>query len=216
MDSGWKWKTSSSTYFVSSGVGLSRSTHRKRLVSVRRVGIKNISMFLLCNRPCVVSTSERIMQQPSRQLVCQAGTQVRHEWLEGKFVVPDWPRLRLCACQRVRSNPEVSILLHRQEIWSWHLVKRAEYAAVSSGLRSAEVQAVRAPEPDSLKAGCKVGRCESCFVPPRELVPQQAIIVNRHRNFPLQPPWMPGSEKPRRAAAQEEPGIRGGCRGKSR
>ena len=51
MERGWKWKTSSSTYLASSGVGLSRSTHRNRLVSLSRVGIKNISMFLLCSRP---------------------------------------------------------------------------------------------------------------------------------------------------------------------
>src|ERR1041385_2185364 len=62
MDNGWKWKTSSSTNLVSSGVALSRSTHRNKFVSVSKVGIRNISMFLLCKRPCVVNTSERIME----------------------------------------------------------------------------------------------------------------------------------------------------------
>src|SRR5258706_9561955 len=62
IESGWKWNTSSSTNLVSSGAGLSRSTQRNRLVSLSSVGIRNFSMFLLCNRPWVVNASERIME----------------------------------------------------------------------------------------------------------------------------------------------------------
>ena len=61
MDRGWKWNTSSSTNLVSSGVGFSRSTQRNRFVSLKRVGIRNISTFRVCNRPWVVKARERIM-----------------------------------------------------------------------------------------------------------------------------------------------------------
>src|SRR6266540_5962741 len=51
----------SNTLCVSSGVGFSKSTQRKRLVSASNVGIKNKSMSLVCKRPWVVNASDRII-----------------------------------------------------------------------------------------------------------------------------------------------------------
>src|SRR5687768_1101593 len=51
---------SSRTIFASSGVGFSKSTQRKRLVSAKSVGIRNMGMFSECNRPCVVKAKDRI------------------------------------------------------------------------------------------------------------------------------------------------------------
>lgn len=61
IESGWKWNKVSSTNFFSSSVGLSRSIHRNRFVSLSNVGIKNIWMSRVCRRPWVVKASERIM-----------------------------------------------------------------------------------------------------------------------------------------------------------
>src|SRR5215510_304378 len=85
MDNGWKRNTSVRTYLVSSGVGFSKSTHRKRLVSLSSVGIRNISMSLLCNRPCVVNASERIMPIPSLFEASRAGGKLRLKAAQGKF-----------------------------------------------------------------------------------------------------------------------------------
>src|SRR5436190_779146 len=61
IDNGWKWNTSSSTTLHSSAVAFSKSTHRKRFVSPKSVGINATSRLRLCNRPCVVNASERII-----------------------------------------------------------------------------------------------------------------------------------------------------------
>src|ERR1035437_7082023 len=61
MDSGWKCKICASTSFVSSAVGFSRSTQRKRFVSASSVGIRNRSMSFVCSLPCVVNANERII-----------------------------------------------------------------------------------------------------------------------------------------------------------
>src|SRR6266496_641111 len=81
MESGWKWNKSSSTNLVSSGVGLSRSIQRNRFVSLNKVGIRNISMSLLCRRPCVVNASERIMETGLAWYgaSCQLGTKLRRK-----------------------------------------------------------------------------------------------------------------------------------------
>src|SRR6266446_444755 len=58
--------------FVSSALGFSRSTQRKRFVSPRRVGIKKTSMSLLCRRPCVVNANDRIMHADAAHLCSYA------------------------------------------------------------------------------------------------------------------------------------------------
>ena len=56
----WVWmQNNNSTNLVSSRFGRSKSTHKNRLVSASKVGIKNNSMFLLCKRPWVVKANER-------------------------------------------------------------------------------------------------------------------------------------------------------------
>src|ERR1051325_2735916 len=51
---------SSKTIFDSSAVGFSKSTHRKRFVSAKSVGIRNMGMFSVCSRPWVVNAKDRI------------------------------------------------------------------------------------------------------------------------------------------------------------
>src|SRR3954464_12512319 len=51
---------SSKTIFASSALGFSRSTHKKRFVSAKSVGIRNIGMFSVCKRPWVVNAKDRI------------------------------------------------------------------------------------------------------------------------------------------------------------
>src|SRR5688572_20107303 len=51
---------SSRTTLASSGVGFSKSTQRNRFVSAKSVGIRNMGMFSVCNRPCVVKAKDRI------------------------------------------------------------------------------------------------------------------------------------------------------------
>src|SRR5690242_19629432 len=90
MESGWKWKTSSRKNLVSSAVGFSRSTQRKRFVSARSVGIRKGSMSLLCKRPCVVNANERIILTQSALWVsaCQVGPHLRKMPFQGKLSSP--------------------------------------------------------------------------------------------------------------------------------
>ena len=72
-ESGWKWNTPSNNLRMSSGDASSRSTQRKRLVSAKRVGIRNKSMSREWSRPAVVKANERIISVDCKATVSEAG-----------------------------------------------------------------------------------------------------------------------------------------------